>query len=79
MEARKKIYDLFTTLDEIPEPDTSYFRPWALGMLYEVEPELKEIFRTVCLSKGKCLRARLEAYGTAKRTVWWAGMPVTPG
>lgn len=38
-----ELLDLFKPLSEIPEMDTSYFKPWTLGMLYEVEPELVAI------------------------------------
>lgn len=29
-------------LSEFPEIDTSYFLPWSLDMLYQVEPALKQ-------------------------------------
>lgn len=33
---------------DIPDPDTSHFHKWTLGMLYAVEPELEVIaVRTV--------------------------------
>ena len=28
---------------DIPDMDTSHFIPWNIGMLYQVEPDLKEI------------------------------------
>ena len=38
-----EVLDLFKPLSEIPEMDTSYFQPWTLDKLYQVEPGLATI------------------------------------
>lgn len=60
------------TLDEIPEPDTSYFLPWTLDMLYQVEPELKEIAARTLAPKPKRRKfdAKIDAYNAAKDDAW---------
>lgn len=70
----------FYTMDEIPEPDLSYFRPWSLDMLYQVEPELKEIAARAAAQKRRRFYDRLDAYTAAKNEAekfvgWFARDP----
>lgn len=51
---------------EITEPDTSHFLPWTLDMLYQVEPELKEIAAQTVAQKRRGIHAKLDAYTKAK-------------
>ncbi len=41
-ERLENITGLFKELSEFPEIDTSYFLPWSLDMLYQVEAALKQ-------------------------------------
>ena len=61
----------FCTLDEIPEEsDTSYFLPWTLDMLYQVEPELKEIAARTVAQKRRRYQTKRDAYVKAKDDAW---------
>lgn len=51
---------------DIPEMDTSYFRPWTLDMIYQVEPELQKIAAEAVAKKRQEFYDRLDAYSTAK-------------
>ena len=62
--------DLFKPLSEIPEMDTSYFKPWTLGMLYEVEPELEAIATRAVAQKRRRYPAKRTAYVQAKDAAW---------
>ena len=53
-------------LCDIPEADTSYFRPWRLEMLYEVEPTLQEVAQKAVAQKRRRFYTRLDAYCRAK-------------
>lgn len=61
---------LLVTADEIPPPDTSHFLPWALDMLYQVEPGLKEIAARAVDQKRRRVYARYDAYTAAKDAAW---------
>ena len=56
-------------------PDKSYFLPWNVDMLYQVEPGLKEIANKALAYKGQKFEKRLNAYTNAKeeaeRLVGW--------
>lgn len=58
------------TLSEIPEMDTSYFKPWSLEMLYQVEPELEAIVAQAVSQKRRRFWAKHEAYEAAKNAAW---------
>lgn len=64
------ILKLFVTADRLPEPDTSHFLPWSLDMLYQVEPELKEIAARTVAQKRRRVYARYDAYEAAKNAAW---------
>lgn len=64
------IAKLFITVSELPEPDTSYFKPWTLGMLYQVEPELVQIAAEAVSQKRRRFYAKHEAYEAAKNAAW---------
>lgn len=51
---------------DLPEPDTSYFVPWSLEMLYSVEPQLRGIADDATKQKRRRFDAKLEAYSSAK-------------
>ena len=55
---------------EIPEPDTSYFIPWRLDMLYQIEPGLEEIAERTVANKRRRFSAKLDAYTKAKDDAW---------
>ncbi len=55
---------------ELPEPDTSNFKPWTPAMLYQVEPELEMIAAQAVAQKRRRLRDRLNAYSAAKKEAW---------
>lgn len=55
---------------DIPEPDTSHFRKWTLGMLYAVEPELEVIAARTMARKRRGFPAKLSAYEYAKKAAW---------
>lgn len=57
----------FYTLDEIPEPDTSYMLPWSLELLYEIEPDLKKIADKAAPRR---FYSRITAYEQAKDAAW---------
>lgn len=66
-----EMLDLFKPLSEIPEMDTSYFKPWTLDKLYQVESELKEIAaRAAAQRRRRQYQARWSAYVTAKHEAW---------
>ena len=65
-----ELLDLFKPLSEIPEADTSHFQPWALGMLYQVEPELEVIAARAVAQRGKRYPARRAVYIEAKDAAW---------
>lgn len=70
MEERK--FELFPGFEiiygpDVPEPDTSYFLPWTLDMIYAVEPSLKEIAAEALKAKQKGFYKRLDAYIKAKQ------------
>lgn len=65
-----ELLDLFKPLSEIPEMDTSYFKPWTLGMLYEVEPELEAIATRAVAQKRRRYPAKRTAYVQAKDAAW---------
>ena len=51
---------------DLPKPDTGYFKPWSLEMLYQVEPELEAIAARTVAQKRRRIRNRLDAYTEAK-------------
>lgn len=51
---------------ELPEPVTSYFLPWSMEMIYEIEPELKSIVQYAIAQKHRHIAARYSAYSAAK-------------
>lgn len=55
---------------DIPEPDTSHFLPWSLGMIYGVEPRLEQIARKAVRQKRRGFFRRLDAYATAKKEAY---------
>ena len=55
---------------DIPEPDTSHFLPWNLGMIYGVEPGLEQIARKAVRQKRRGFYRRLDAYSTAKKEAY---------
>lgn len=55
---------------DIPNPDTSYLLPWTLDMLYQVEPELKEVAVRTVDQKRRRFCARIAAYEAAKKDAW---------
>lgn len=55
---------------DFPAPDTGHFRDWTLKMLYEVEPQLKDIADRAIAKKCWCFEKKLEAYVTAKNDAW---------
>lgn len=61
---------MFKPLSEIPEMDTSYFQPWTLDKLYQVEPELKVITARAVAQKRRRWPARRAAYVQAKSAAW---------
>ena len=66
-----ELVNLFKPLSEFPEMDTSYFKPWTLEMIYQVEPELKAIAaRAVAQRWRRQYQARQNAYVTAKHEAW---------
>ena len=62
--------DLFKPLSEVPEMDTSYFLPWTLDKLYQVEPELESIAHQAMKQKRRRYPERRTAYVEAKDAVW---------
>lgn len=65
---------------DIPEPDTCYFLPWSLEMVYGVEPKLEQIARKAARQKRRGFCRRLDAYVTAKHEAeelvgWFARDP----
>ena len=48
--------------------DTSYYIPWSLEMLYQVEPELKTIAENALKAKRKRFNNRLKVYSEIKRS-----------
>lgn len=73
-----EVLDLFKPLSEIPEMDTSYFKPWTLGMLYEVEPELEAIAAQAVAQKRRRFWGKLSAYEDAKESRLEVGGVVCP-
>ena len=74
------ITGLLMTAAEIPAPDTSSGKPWALDMLYQVEPELEAIAAHTVAQKHRGIYARLDAYAAAKHAAykligWYARDP----
>lgn len=65
-----EVLDLFKPLSEIPELDTSYFQPWTLDKLYQVEPELEAIAAQAVAQKRHRWLARRAAYVQAKSAAW---------
>lgn len=66
-----EVLDLFKPLSEIPEMDTSYFQPWTLDKLYQVEPGLATIAaQTVAQRWKRQYQARRTAYVQSKREAW---------
>ena len=61
---------LFKPASEIPEPDTSYFLPWNLEMLYQIEPELKEIAERNLVSRRCRFEKKRAAYEAIKNAAW---------
>lgn len=53
-------------ISDLQKPDTSYFKPWALEMLYQVEPELEAIAARTVSQKRRRIYNRLDAYTAAK-------------
>lgn len=47
---------------DLPEPNTSYYKPWTRDMLYQVEPELEVITARMVAQKHRRIQARLDAY-----------------
>ncbi len=65
---------------DIPKPDTSYFIPWRLKMVYEVEPELKRIADKAYISGNEEFYERLDIYAGIKHDAeslvgWFARDP----
>ena len=50
---------------DIPDMDTSHFIPWNIGMLYQVEPDLKEIVEETISFHRKAPVKRANAYAKA--------------
>jgi len=68
------------TASEIPKPDTSYFLPWSLEMLYQVEPELEKIAARAAAHKRQKFYEKMDAYTDAKNEAeklvgWYARDP----
>ncbi len=57
---------IFKPLSEFTEADESYFLPWKLDMLYQVEPELRQIADKALAHKRQRFYNRIDAYTTAK-------------
>lgn len=74
-----ELLDLFKPLSEIPEMDTSYFKPWTLGMLYEVEPELEAIATRAVAQKRRRLPGEADGLRPGERRRLEAGGLVCPG
>lgn len=55
---------------DIPKPDTSYFLPWTLDILYQVELELKEVAAAAVAQKRLNLYAKIAAYKAAKKSAY---------
>ncbi len=65
---------------DIPKPDTSYFIPWRLKMVYEIEPGLKQIADKASISRNGEFYERLDTYTEIKHEVknlvgWFARDP----
>lgn len=68
------------TAAELPEMDTSYFLPWSLDKLYELEPELRDIAVRTVEQRRKRFYDRIDAYVAAKHAAeklvgWFARDP----
>lgn len=58
------------TAAELPKPDTSHFIPWSLDMLYQIEPDLKEIVSRTLAQKRRRFYDKIDAYTAAKDAAW---------
>lgn len=61
---------LFKPLSEIPEADTSYFLPWSLDMLYQIEPSLRDIARQAIAHRKEDFYKKLDVYITTKEKAY---------
>lgn len=52
---------------DLPKPDNSHFLPCSLDMLYQVEPELKEIAARVAAHKRHWFYDWLDVYTAMKK------------
>ena len=50
--------------------DTSYFLPWSLDMLYQIEPSLKDIARQAIAHRKEDFYKRLDVYITTKEKAY---------
>lgn len=50
--------------------DTSYFLPWSLDMIYEIEPSLKGIAEKAASYRKEDFYKRLDVYATAKEKAY---------
>ncbi len=71
---------IFKPLSEFSEADESYFLPWKLDILYQVEPELRQIADKALAHKRQGFYKRIDAYTTAKNEAenlvgWFARDP----
>ncbi len=71
---------IFKPLSEFTEADESYFLPWRLDMLYQVEPKLRQIADKALAHKRQGFHKRIDAYTTAKNEAeklvgWFARDP----
>lgn len=65
-------------ISELQKPDTSYFKPWALEMLYQVEPELEAIAARTVSQKRRRIWMPIPP-PRPPPTRCWAGAPVIHG
>ena len=75
-----KISNSVKSAADIQRLDTSYFIPWQLDMLYEIEPELENVAKRATWRKHRQFANKLEAYSIAKHEAdflvgWFARDP----
>ena len=72
-----KISNSVKSAADIQRLDTSYFIPWRLDMLYEIEPELENVAKRATWRKHRQFANKLEAYSIAKHEADFlvAGLP----
>lgn len=52
------------------EPDTSYFLPWKIEMIYQVEPSLEETVKMCRANRRKNWYKRLDVYSQVKNDTY---------